>query len=96
MSADIHPLAPVASSTASAILPVLFSGKDSALIISASVMAAKAGVKVSSTHRLHHLKKRFMAIHSKVTQRNGTLNEFQSTHNVIEAKNFEAKFWDSN
>jgi hypothetical protein len=44
MSDDIQPRAPVASSTASAILPVLFCGKLKAWMICASVKAQLSGV----------------------------------------------------
>jgi hypothetical protein len=60
ISADIQPLAPVASSMASAILPVLFSGNDSALMMSASDMAANAGDKLRHKTKLQSWKKRFM------------------------------------
>jgi hypothetical protein len=52
MSADIQPLAPVASSIASAIFPVLFSGNDNALMISFSDMAANAGEKLRHKTKL--------------------------------------------
>jgi hypothetical protein len=51
----------VASSTASEILPVLFSGSNKALMISASVITANAGVVLKHKTKLHSWKKRFMA-----------------------------------
>jgi hypothetical protein len=52
----------VASSIASAILPVLFSGNDSALMMSASDIAANAGDKLRHKTKLQSWKKRFMGV----------------------------------